>query len=203
MKIEKGTKSEQNFIEVISHEFSLCEKAFDEFFLLAESNILGNDNYEVLESLYKNYSSFLTHLYEFYVACFKRDRGNTRNIHYSELDLLLTFEVKKLMRNMCNLIENGGAPDWVNDISYYQEQVPEDFGKKFRDVRNNSSHVDLRRISGGDRPTLKEFMDDYHKFVFFLYDSARSLWSNKKDDPHRASHIQEFNLSLGASQTNS
>lgn len=203
MHIEQGTENAQHFVEVMSHEFSLCEKAFDEFFLLVESNILGKDNYEVLESLYKNYSSFLTHLYEFYVACFKRDRGNTQNIYYSELDQLLTFEVKKLMSNMCDLIDSGRAPDWANDISYYQEQVPEDFGKKFRGVRNNSSHVDVRRASGEGRPTLKEFMDDYHKFVFFLYDSARSLWSNKKDVPHRVSHVQEFNFSLGVSKTDS
>jgi hypothetical protein len=51
--------------------------------------------------------------------------------------------------------------------------------------------------------TLGPRMDDYHKFVFLLYDSARSLWSNKKEIPYKVSHIQEFNLSLGASQTDS
>ncbi|MBF4349678.1 hypothetical protein EAY19_26925, partial [Vibrio anguillarum] len=79
--------------------------------------------------------------------------------------------------------------------SYYQDVVPDDFGQKFRDVRNNSSHVDIRRVSGGNRPTLKEFMDNYHKFVFFLYDSARSLWSSKREVPYEVSHIKEFNLS--------
>lgn len=203
MKIEQGTEDAQHFVGAMYHEFTLCEKAFDEFFLLAESNILGKEDYDILESLYKNYSAFLTHLYEFYVACFKRDKGDTQNIHYSKLDKLFTFEVEKLMRNMCNLIEGGRAPSWANDIAYYQEQVPEDFGKKFRDVRNNTSHVEIRRVSGGDRPTLKEFMDDYHKFVFFLYDSARSLWSSKREVPHKVAHIQEFNLSMSTTQTDS
>ncbi len=195
MKIERGSESAQQFVDAMYHEFTLCEKAFEEFFLLAESNILGKDDYETLEALYKNYAAFLTHLYEFYVACFKREQGSTENIHYSKLDSLFTFEVRKLMRNMCNQIEKGRAPSWVNDISYYQDVVPDDFGQKFRDVRNNSSHVDIRRVSGGNRPTLKEFMDNYHKFVFFLYDSARSLWSSKREVPYKVSHIKEFNLS--------
>ncbi|EIO3984818.1 hypothetical protein LQK30_004263 [Vibrio vulnificus] len=195
MKIEHGSESTQQFVQVMYHEFTLCEKAFESFFLLAESNILGKDGYETRESLYKNYAAFLTHLYEFYVACFKRQQGTTDNIHYSKLDNLFTSEVRKLMRNMCNQIESGRAPSWVNDISYYQEAVPDDFGQKFRDVRNNSAHVDIRRVSGGNRPTLKEFIDNYHKFVLFLYDSARDLWGSKREAPYEISHIREFNLS--------
>ncbi len=109
----------------------------------------------------------------------------------------MTMEVEKIMRNMRHLIEAGRAPSWVNDISYYQEPVPCDFGKKFREVRNNSSHVDLRRVGvgGGNRPTLKEFMDNYHKFLFFLYDSSRSLWSSKRDTHYEVNHIKEFDLS--------
>ncbi|MBF4448035.1 hypothetical protein ERJ76_20605, partial [Vibrio anguillarum] len=99
VKIERGSESAQQFVDAMYHEFTLCEKAFEEFFLLAESNILGKDDYETLEALYKNYAAFLTHLYEFYVACFKREQGSTENIHYSKLDSLFTFEVRKLMRN--------------------------------------------------------------------------------------------------------
>lgn len=99
------------------------------------------------------------------------------------------------MRNMCHLIENKSAPTWVNDISYYKESVPQDFGQRFREIRNNNSHVDLRRVSGGTRLTLKEFIDQYHKFVFSLYDSARYSWSHKRENPYELDHIKEFNLS--------
>jgi hypothetical protein len=194
VKLEHGSDEYQLFVDVMYHEFTMCEQAFDEFFMLAEVNIHGNNDYKVREKLYKSYAKFIEHLYEFYVACFKKHRKSTDNIHYKTLDKLFTAEVEKLMINMCSLIENDKAPSWVNHIRYYQEPVPQDFGEKFRAVRNNSSHVDLRRVAGGDRPTLKEFMDKYHKFLFFLYDSARFLWSSKREEPYEVNHIKEFDL---------
>jgi hypothetical protein len=197
VKLVRGTDEYQKFIDSMFHEFTLCEQAFNEFFLLAGENIHGRNDYQTLEKLYRVYSKFIEHLYEFYVACFKRNRGNTQNIQHDVLDHLLTAEVEKLMRNMCSLIENNKAPSWVNDISYYQETVPPEFGKMFRFVRNNASHVDHRRAGGSERPTLKEFMDKYHKFLFFLYDSSRFLWSGKRESPYEVKHIKEFDLSIG------
>lgn len=195
MRLQHGTDEYQKFVDAMYHEFTLCEQAFDEFVILVGRNIDGKNDYEFLEKIYKSYSNFVTHLYEFYVACFKRHNGKTDNIDYNDLDRLFTAEVEKLMRNMCNLIENGRAPSWANHISYYQEPVPMDFGKKFRIVRNSSSHVDLRRVGGGNRPTLKQFKDNYHKFLFFLFDSARGLWSSKWNTPYEVEHIKEFDLS--------
>jgi len=196
MKLEHGTVEYQKFIDSMFHEFTLCEQAFDEFFPLAGENIHGRNDYQTREQLYKTYSKFIEHLYEFYVACLKRNFGKTDNINHEILDKLLTVEVEKLMRNMCFLIESNKAPTWVNDIGYYQEAVPPEFGRMFRLVRNNASHVDHRRTGGSDRPTLKEFMDKYHKFIFFLYDSARSLWSGKRESPYEVEHIKEFDLSI-------
>jgi hypothetical protein len=199
MKLVQGTPENQSFIEAMSHEFSLCEKSFDEFLILAGTNIQGVSDYVVLERLYTAYANFIVHLYEFYVSCFKRDFGKTDDIHYTTLDLLFTKAVEKLMNNMCFLIEHKKAPSWANDLSYYKEPVPQDLGEKFRAARNNSSHVDLRRVSGGNRLTLKEFMDKYHKFIYFLYDSARYSWSNKGKNPYELSHIKEFDLSTKTS----
>ncbi len=195
MQLIRGSDEYKKFRDAMYHEFTLSEQAFDEFFMLAGANIHGQNDYETLGKLYNSYSKFITHLYEFYVSCFKHDRGETDNISHTDLDALFTSEVEKLMRNMCSLIENGKAPSWVNDLSYYQESVPQDFGQKLRGVRNNTAHVDYRRTGGGNRPSLKEFMDSYHKFLFFLYDSSRYLWSAKRDQPYEVDHIREFDLS--------
>lgn len=196
MRLVQGSDEYKNFIDAMYHEFSLCEQAFDTFFILAGRNIVQGDNeYTVRENLYKTYSSFIVHLYEFYHACFKREQQKTDSIPHDKLDQLMTSEVEKLMNNMSNLIINGKAPSWVNDLSYYQEPVPIDFGKKFRDVRNNASHVDFRRIGNGNRPSLKEFKDSYHKFLFFLFDSARATWSSKQRELYRVNHIIEFDFS--------
>ena len=196
MKLINGTPENQAFIDAMAHEFSLCERAFDEFLFLAGANIQGVTDYSILERLYSAYSEFVVHLYEFYISCFKRDFGKTDDIHFSVSDALFTREVEKLMRNMCNAIEQKRAPSWVNDIGYYQEPIPQDLGEKFRAARNNTSHVDLRRVSGGSRPTLREFMDKHHKFIYFLYDSAKNSWSNKGANPYELSHIKEFDLSV-------
>ena len=194
MKLERQSELNRKFLQTMQHEFALCEQAFDEFFILAGSNIMGDGDYSLIQRLYSAYSRFVVHLYEFYVACFKRDQGSMKRIDPEVLDMRLTAEVEKLMRNMCSLIENGRAPDWVNDISYYKEPVPQDFGEKFRSVRNNAAHVDPRRAGGGNRISLKEFLDNYHKFLFFLFDSARSLWSPKRDKIHPVDHVAEFDL---------
>jgi hypothetical protein len=196
MRLEHGSENYQKFVDTMYHEFTLCEQAFDKFFLLAGRNIVHDENeYEIKEKLYESYSTFIVHLYEFYHACFKRNIGDTANIQFEKLDKLLTAEVEKLMSNMCRLIQDGRAPSWANDLTYYQESVPQNFGEQFRNVRNNASHVDLRRIGGGSRPSLKEFMDSNHKFLFFLFDSARTTWSGKRNEPYQVDHISEFDLS--------
>ena len=196
MRLEHGSEESQKFVDTMYHEFTLCEQAFDTFFVLAGRNIVhGENEYEIREKLYESYSTFIVHLYEFYHACFKRNIGDTANIDYQTLDKLLTAEVEKLMKNMSKLIECGKAPSWANDLAYYQESVPQNLGEKFRHVRNNASHVDLRRAGGGNRPSLKEFMDKHHKLLLFLFDSARTTWSRKRDEPYQVDHIAEFDLS--------
>lgn len=194
MKLEPGSEAEKQFVYSMAHEFALAEKAFDEFFMLAGANLQGISDYPTLERLYDAYARFVVHLYEFYVACLKRERGSTDNISASTMDAVLTAEVEKLMRNMATLIENGRAPEWANEIGYYKESVPSDFGAQFRNVRNNAAHVDPRRSGGGNRLTLREFLDRYHKFLFFLYDSARFAWTAKRDSPYILNHVSEFNL---------
>jgi len=197
MKLCHGTPEYQKFIDSMYHEFTVCEQAFDEFLILAGMNIQGGSDYKLLEKLYNSYAKFIVHLYEFYVACFKKDNGSTNNINHSRLDYLFTFEVEKLMKNMCWLIEKNKAPSWVNHISYYEEAMPKDFGAKFKGIRNCLSHVDYRRAGGDENHlTLNTFKEKYHKYLFFLFDSARGHWSGKKESSYEIDHIKQFDMTI-------
>lgn len=197
MKFEIGDETDKKLVNVLFHEFVMCEKAFDKFVLFAGSNILGNTDSNVKLNSYNAYSEFLSKLYEFYVGCFKRENRDTKNIDHETLDSLFTSEAEKLMRNRRNMIEKGYAPEWENHISYYQETVPSDFGKDFRDVRNNTSHTDYRR-AGGNRIGLMGFYRKHHKYVHLLYYSALFAWSGNTHQNHKLEHIEEFDFSAGS-----
>ena len=196
MKFEIGDEVDGKLVSVLFHEFVTCEKAFEEFALFASNNIMGNTDSILKLNSYNAYSEFVSSLYEFYVGCFKRGYRDTKNIGYERLDSLFILELEKLMRNRSNAIEKGHAADWENHISYFHEAVPENFGKEFRDVRNNISHTDYRR-AGGDRIGLMAFYKRYHKFVHLLYDSALFAWSGKLHKHHKIQHVEEFDFSVG------
>ncbi len=48
MEIKYSTDEAQKFVDAMYHEFTLCEQAFDEFFILAGVNINGKNDYELL-----------------------------------------------------------------------------------------------------------------------------------------------------------
>jgi hypothetical protein len=193
LKFEIGDETDRYFVDVLSHDFAMCEEAFDKFVLFAGSNIMGNTDSNVKLNSYNAYSGFITKLYEFYVGCFKRDRRDTKSISYETLDSLFTLEAEKLMKNRRNAIKKGYAPEYENHISYYQEAVPTDFGKDFRDVRNNTSHTDYRR-AGGNRIGLMDFYRKHHKYVYLLYYSALFAWSRRTHQNHKIEHIEEFDF---------
>jgi len=193
LKFEIGDDVDKKLVNVLFHEFIKCENAFDQFVLFAGNNIMGDKESSIKLSSYNAYSEFITKLYEFYSGCFKREFKNTKNIDHEKLDSLLTEEVEKILRNKRNAIEKGYAPDWENDISYYQVEVPTEFGKDFRDVRNNTSHVDYRR-AGGDRIDLMAFYKKHHKFVHLLYYTALFAWSGKTHKDHKIEHVESFDF---------
>lgn len=196
LQFEYGDETDKNLVNVLFHEFVMCEAAFEKFAFFAGANIMGNRDSNIKLNSYNAYSEFLSKLYEFYVGCFKREFLNTGRIEHQKLDALFTAEAEKLMRNRRVAIEKGYAPDWENDISYYQESVPTDFGQDFRSVRNNTSHADYRRADG-DRPRLMDFYRKYHKFVYLLFASASFAWSGKTHTKHELAHVEDFDFSSG------
>ncbi|MFV8834748.1 hypothetical protein ACNSTU_07245 [Aquisalimonas sp. APHAB1-3] len=193
MKFEIGDDVDKKLVSVLFHEFLMCEEAFEKFVLFAGNNIMGSSESNIKLKSYNSYSEFLSRLYEFYVGCFKREYRNTENIDHEALDSLFTSEAEKLIRKRRIEIEKGYAPDWENYISYYQESVPSQFGKDFRDVRNNTLHTDYRR-AGGHRIGLMEFYKKYHKFVHLLYYSALLAWSEKTHKEQKIQHVEEFDF---------
>src|SRR3546814_9248050 len=54
-------------------------------------------------------------------------------------DNIINSEVEKLLRNKRHAIQNGYAPKWENHISVYQMEVPKEFARDFRQIRNRTA----------------------------------------------------------------
>lgn len=141
------------------------------------------------------YANFLSHLFEFYIACEQRDRSNTKKLDNEFLDKFFNAQVKRQLRNKCDAIEKGYAPEWENHISCYQVEVPEDFGKDFRLVRNRTSHALIDRSVPEKGIPLADFYHRYHKFAYLLYYTG-SWWRARNIENYNWQAIEEFDLSV-------
>lgn len=196
MKFIIGDKTDQALTTTLVHELVLCKESFDRFLHFAGINIMGRRDKIIKIKCHNAYTSFLHHLYEFYVGCIKRDRGNTENIDNETLDKILNHEAIKLLKNRTSAIENGYAPSWENDISVYQIEVPDEFGTQFRKIRNRTAHASIRRSVPGSELSLAIFYQKYHLLVYLLYDSALWLWTVKDVEAHDWKSIEEFDLAV-------
>lgn len=143
--------------------------------------------------VYNAYSLFIQHLYEYFQGCLIRDCLDTRKIPHETIDLLVNNEVNKILNIWRTLIDIGKAPSWANDRNYYEGTVPDEFGLHFRNVRNNVAHVDYRRVDGGNRITLTNFFDRYHKYIMLLYYNGREWWDISGSEELDFGDITSFN----------
>ncbi|MFB5652831.1 hypothetical protein ACE5IS_19495 [Leptospira wolffii] len=196
MKFEIGDSTDHKLVRVISHEFSRAKDAFMlfqyfsiEYFKAEEKNKKSiSDSVKI--HIYDSYSDFLKHLYEQFVACFKRDNRSTADIKYDRLDFLINWEVKKYNNRMISLFNAGLDGQFgLNDKSYYEESVPNDFGKKLREMRNMHSHSDTRRIDGN---RLANFYRDYHKYALALYYTSLDHWDIRETTHRDWKDIESF-----------
>lgn len=195
MKFNPGDKVDSDLCTVISHEMLLCKDYFDSFSRLAAVNIMGLKDTGTKLKIYHYYSTFLHHLYEFYVACIKRELRKTDKLDYKFLDKFFNKEAEKLLKNRIDAISGEYAPSWENHISAYQIEVPDDFGKQFRKMRNRTAHALIKRSFPEDEPPMIEFYTKYHKFIYLLYSSG--LWWLTKDiDSVNWKEIGSFDLSI-------
>lgn len=178
-KFNIGDDIDSLLTKVIMHEFSRCTLAVNSFSYLFPKNISELKNQDTKTKLlrYNSYALFVQHLYEYFVACLKRDYHNTDTIDYETIDKLLNFEVDKILRIRRDIIDGGWAPSWENHRSFYEDECPKDFGRDFRQIRNSLSHADFKRIQGGNRITLTQFYKKHHKYAILIYQAGREWWS--------------------------
>ncbi|MFF2291202.1 hypothetical protein [Peribacillus butanolivorans] len=100
-KFEYGDEIDKHLVKVIVHEFWRCRFAFNLFIESIPRNKkeIKQPNIEKVLAGYNSYALFLQHLYEYFLACLKRDRGNTKNISSDDADALFNEEVNKILRN--------------------------------------------------------------------------------------------------------
>jgi hypothetical protein len=87
----------------------------------------------------------------------------------------ISSHTQRLLTNRRTAIQNGTAPVWENDISYYPEKVPPEFAGSFRNFRNNHSHVTHER----SKLSVADFYEKYHKYLLLLLQDAR--WWNPRE----------------------
>lgn len=203
MKFKAGDSVDSDHCTVLEHEFYRCQDSFKQFSLYGQQLILQGKTRELSYRAYNAYADFIHHLYEFMLGCHARDAGNTKitNKKGEErtkiIEAYIMHHAQRVMDQYRDAIQSGTAPDWVNDISYYDVPVPEDFAKDFREYRNKVvGHVAHERSS---KLSLSKFYHKYHKFIHQIYLDSSHFWGQREEFPD-LKEITDFSLTLGAKE---
>ena len=196
MKFIVGDQTDEALCAVLAHEFFLCTESFERFAHFGKLNIFGKRDKRTKILSHNAYARFLHHLYEFYVGCWKRDRHDTRDIHYTMRDQMFNAEVAKLLRGRIDAINGSYAQVWENHISAYQAEVPSNFGEQFRQVRNRTSHSSIKRAASGTDFSLVKFYEACHPFAYLLYYAGQGIWAVEDIQAYDWKEIEQFDLSV-------
>lgn len=205
MKFSAGDSTDVDLCHLLSHEYYRCDDSFKQFCFYAQKMILQGQNRETSYRAYNAYADFIHHLYEFYLGCHARDNNNT-NITNKKgeertqiIEGYITHHAQRILNGYRDSIKAGTAPDWVNDISYYDVTVPTDFAKDFREYRNKvCGHVAYERSS---KLSLSQFYNKYHKFLYLMYRDAMHWWGKKGEEFPDLKEITEFTVMLENEKT--
>ena len=196
MKFEFDDAIDTRLRAVMAHEFILCQESFGLFTRYASLQIFGSSKKVTAVKLYSHYSRFLYHLYEFYIGAIKLNRKDTSHVHHKITDKILVDEVRKLYKNKVHAIEHGYAPSYENHISHYQVEIPECFGESFRRARNQTAHVSIERAASNF--TLTDFYEQYHRFIFVLYETPMFAWHIDDIERQNWGDIERFSVLVGS-----
>lgn len=106
----------------------------------------------------------------------------------------IMFHAQRILNGYRDAIKEGRAPEWVNDISYYDVTVPTSFANDFREYRNKvCGHVAYERSS---QLSLSQFYKKYHKFLYLLYSDAMRWWGSKGEAFPDLKEITDFTVML-------
>jgi len=183
-------------IATIHHESFLMKTSHDEFIRLGEKQILSTLTPTEQVQLFSSYSSFLHHFYEFSIACFMREQGSDKGFSgrdgATKKDNLFQAEASRVFRGIVSRLQSNLGEGWENDLSYYDIEIPLDFGEKFRKVRNSTAHAITERTSG--EVDLSEFYAVYHKYVYEIYRAAYRYWGRFNIDQLDMKAIGRFTV---------
>ncbi len=197
MKFKSGDSTDSAHCTALKHEFLRCEDAFKDFETYgtmmimraqAESKGAASPTAEetrlIAYKTYNAYARFIHHLYEFMVGAIVREMGDTTlgvkdERQRAEIrDSYIGSRAQRILTDRRKAILNGTAPVWENNISAFPEKVPPEFAKRFREMRNKvSGHLSHERPA----ISLSNFYDEFHKYVYMLYQNCRGHWSLLRD----------------------
>jgi len=185
-------------IATIHHESFLMKASHDAFVRLGQKQIVSELSAVEQVQLFSSYTSFLHHLYELSVACFMRDQGSDEGFSGRpgsvKKDKLFQAEASRVFRGFVDRLQSGQGEGWENDISYYDVEIPTDFGEKFRKVRNFTAHAITDRTAGAI--DLSDFYADYHKYVYELYRSLHRYWGRFNVENLDMKSISRFTVNV-------
>lgn len=191
MKFKTGDSTDSAHCTALKHEFLRCEDAFRDFetygtmmIMRAQAEAEGaappaaEETRFIAYKTYNAYARFIHHLYEFMVGAIAREKSDTAQMEAAEKDLYIMSHAQRVLTGRRQAILNGTAPAWENHISAFPEKVPAEFAEQFRKMRNKiSGHVTHERSA----ISLSDFYDEFHKFVYMLYQNCRGHWSLLRD----------------------
>ncbi len=205
MRFEVGDSTDTKLCHVLSHEYYRCDDSFKQFCFFAEKMIMKGQKQELSYRAYNAYADFIHHLYEFYLGCHARDNKNTNITNKKNeertriIEGYILHHAQRIMDGIRDSIKNGTAPDWVNDIGYYDVTVPSKFAKDFRQYRNKvCGHVAFERSS---ELKLSEFYQKYHKYLYSMYRDAMHWWGSRGDEFPDLKEITAFTVMIKREST--
>lgn len=193
MKFKLGDTLDADHCTALQHEFLRCQDAFDDFEKSATAMILKGENRLLAYKTYNAYSRFIHHLYEFLLGARARDVGDSAQVRNDEAERYILAQTQRILTRRRKAIEDGTAPSWENDISYYPKEVPKEFAKEFREHRNKAlGHVTHHRA----KLNLSDFYLKNHKFLHMLYRDCRDWWHLRGEEFPDLKEITEFSVSI-------
>ena len=193
----KQATDKQNLDATLIHELWCCRREFDSFINYSALLIFNKSiNKEDRVLAFTSYGNFIRHLYSFYEGVIlhknadllKKYSGNKES---EKKDEILNDEVKKLIRN--KVMRYKAKPELnIREIEHLTKtDVPLDFGKHFRLMRNRFSHVDEKRVNK-EEISLTEFFDLYHKYLILLLESSSFSWGKEVIENTNLAEIENF-----------
>ena len=204
MKFTLGDSTDSAHCTALKHEFLRCEDAFKEFetygtkmIMKAQAESEGRAQASpekdrlIAYKTYNAYARFIHHLYEFMLGAVQRDRGSTAVLKGELASRYIQGHAQRVLTVRRQTVLRGTAPAWENQISYYPENVPSEFAKNFRQLRNKiSAHVTHKRSS----IDITDFYEKYHKYVHMLYWKCLGDWGLRDKEFPDLKEIGRFSV---------